>query len=175
MARGIKTFDDLAQRCEIDPITECWVWQGAQKDGVPFVRCRAVAPYPIGLGRLVGFLKTGDAEATGKGGAGWVAICGNKMCGNPDHRKRKPKNAERRGRPVNPIVRARITRAVRAKSALTDEMVQQIRDSDLSRAELAEKFGISRNYVNAILRGDRRAPMVAHGSSVFAWRGGANA
>lgn len=168
---GIRTLDDLRQRCVIEG--ECWIWRGACN------RCSGPHPEPR-------FWLPAQSRVVGVSGAwllagkklprGYVVwrVCREPMCLNPEH-MRSGTQADRgawyaqrglfRGDPHRSLTNAV---AARRRSVLTAEQVQQIRESKDTGRALSLLLGVSESVVSRARRGDTHR--TAAPSSVFTWR-----
>jgi hypothetical protein len=92
-----------------------------------------------------------------------VTTCGNRLCLHEDHLKAVTmpvarRMAAKRGDYKNPVTALKRTVTLRARSHITDAMVQTIRDADTAKAaHLAT--GVSLQHCYAIREGTRRAPL----------------
>lgn len=82
--------------------------------------------------------------------------CGTDLCVHPDHVVARKRNANLKGVPLSLQHKISISVGRRAGRSITDDDVRTIRASDEDTASLALRFGISRQYVWSILRGDKR-------------------
>lgn len=100
----------------------------------------------------------------------WITNkCNNPLCVNPDHLIAHTRGKAMTGNTRPAAHRAKIAAAKRAKSALTMEMVREIRSSDDSNPDLAARYGISASYVSHL----RNTPALWKDySSPFAGLGG---
>lgn len=141
----------------------CMEWAGYAVEGkFPQIRVEGKC-YPVR--RLVWLVTRGATRSDL-----WVSnSCNNPLCVNPDHLIAHTRGNAMKGN-VRPVAhRAKIASAKRAKSALTMEMVREIRASDDSNPVLAERYGISAGYVSHL----RNTPTLWKDySSPFAGLGG---
>jgi hypothetical protein len=158
---GIRTFNDLAERCI--PIDGCLIWNNhcCVRTGVPKTW------YPV-LGRVMTaaavayHLKHGDRPPTGYR---YVSVCGNIKC--MAHRELKTLSEITAGAHT-PIQIAKLTRANRERTAkLTSEMAAEIRISDETGRALAAKYGVSEQTISSIRKGKRYRPIGIPNSSIF--------
>lgn len=165
--RGVYTVADLLDRCRVDEVTGCW-HLGAVPRSTHTIRCPQLGRN-VGLGVLVCVLRTGKAPAPG---VVWHTTCGTRNCANPAHRRAGNRQSQMLAAQVRPSVEtvARIARTKRARSALSDEQVAEIRRSTDRCADLAERYGISLTYVSHIRRGRSRRELAVP-ASVFSWGG----
>lgn len=164
---GIRTIEDLRQRCWVDDITGCWHWKGAvTQDGHP-VMWMPQLDKTTTAGVAICVLKTGS---TPKKGVFWRCICDTRGCANPDHRRPGSRSAQMLAAKItrSPLTRARMSIGkCGRRPRLTDEQQAEIRDSSDSLRVLAERYGISQSTASRIRQGIRRQLLAAPGSSVF--------
>lgn len=149
---GIRTLEDLRQRCFISPDTQCWHWRLCMTQNAPKVHM--LAP------------DTGKKVAVkGRRAALWLArgrdlpaghmayrrhFCTSADCVNPEHSACGTPKAwgkeRRQGPPVVPAhVRSQASLAAwdRRGRKVTPAMVREIRTSTEPQAKLAKRLGIS--------------------------------
>lgn len=167
---GIRTIDDLRDRCFVDDITGCWHWRGATTCGkYPASWLPAIARR-VTLGHVICFLRTGQLPDKG---TFWHCTCETKSCANPEHRMAGTRSEQMKAAKIvkSPLVRARMAQVQRDRSVLTDQGVAAIRSSGEPLRVVAERYGISMSHASGIRRGEQRASISAPGSSVFNWSG----
>ena len=165
-SNGVRTLEDLRQRCVIDDITQdCWNYGGGKTgDGLPSIWFP-----PLGIrttpGVILCYLKTGKRPAPG---VVWHRTCDSLLCCNPGHRKAGTRRSQMANAAItrSPLERARISVSKRAQSKLTEAAVDDIRSSEDTLAECAARHGISVSHVSRIRRGELWRP-VEQGASVF--------
>lgn len=173
MSRGIKTIDDIRQRCVVDEDSGCWMWQGycEPRTGRPAMsmmvepavrRCVKIS----GAFHLIksGRLPTPSARIY------FPVACREMGCANPDHHKLLTKSQ------INKLVgghgaaaRAKISAANFGKGRLSEMDRAEIAGSDMLLSEIMERWGISLGYASQLRRrivGSRKQ----QGASVFTWR-----
>lgn len=164
---GVRTIEDLKDRCTVDELTDCWVWRfGCSMDGIPSIWS------PLRKTRTsVGGIFSDLLGDPGKGKV-WYASCGNKMCCNPSHRKRGTRSTQMKAHGIkrSPLVKAKITATKRAQGKLSDEDVRDIVNGGMTLKQISEKYGICVSYACSVRSGQVRAPLSAPSSSVFSWR-----
>lgn len=175
---GIRTIEDLRQRCRIDACG-CWVWAySTSSNGRPSVSMFIDGKHKNMNGRRAALTLTGkkavqrDLVATAAKG------CVNTLCVNPDHcrlvhlselRKEMVRNA-------TPTMRATWVKNGRAQgdrlAKLTLDQVQAIRESDKPAKEISQEFGTCLSNVHRIraLRSWRAPDAGLAANSVFNWR-----
>lgn len=170
---GIRTIDDIRQRCVIDSGTGCWVWAGYRepRSGRPAMRME-VEPGRhrcVRLSIALHLIKTGRPPNQGAR-VYYPTVCRDMACCNPEHHKLLTKGQ------INKLVgghsaasRAKIAAANFGKGKLSMQDRAEIIGSDRPLTEIMERYGISLGYASELRRGLVGArPMP--GSSVFAWR-----
>lgn len=165
MNAGLRTLEDLRQRCVIDDITQCWNYAGGHATcGLPSLWFP-----PLGIrttpGVVLCWLETGKRPAKG---VVWHRTCESLSCCNPAHRKVGTRKSQMVHAAVSRtlLVRAKIALGKRATSRLSDEAVDDIRASSDTLIACAARHGISMSHVSRIRRGELRRSL-ATGSSVF--------
>ena len=148
------TVDSLKARCI--EVGECWEWQGYLGNNTP-----QVSSYPNGkkkmvsVRRLLRELVTGQAQPDGHYGN----TCGNIRCVNPDHTLWKSEAAHMRAmgrkRKVSAVTASKLRkyRVESGKAKLDEAKAQEIRLSPEPGPVLAERFGVSKSWINRIKRG----------------------
>lgn len=170
------TLDDLRRRCVIDPITNCWHWQGAKSvvDGVPRL-------YTFDHARCEKRTMSGPVAAWNIAHQraplpGWKVYrcCGTTDCLAPYH-LREVRNTKEMGRLIAASGRRKgakseavLAAAARGRAAqgiveTPREIVLQIRAAplEISGAELARQLGIPKYTVSRIRRGESFKGVVA--------------
>ena len=149
------TVDSLKARCI--EVGECWEWQGYISNNTP-----QVVGYPDGVKKMVSVrrvlreLVTGQSQPDGHYGN----TCGNLLCVNPDHTIWRGESAHMKlmakKRTVSTVTANKLRKfRVEAGLAKLDESkAQEIRLSSESGPVLAEKFGVSKSWINRIKRGE---------------------
>ena len=159
---GIRTLQDLKDRCVIDPITGCWNWSMSISQGLPNVHI----PHPVTGERIKTkgrraalMLKTGQLLPSG-----WFAIrkptCESPICCNPDHAfmgdgKAYGESVKALGTFKNSPARiAANTKTVRStRCKLTLDQAALVRNDERPVNEIAEDYGVSKTTVYYIKRG----------------------
>lgn len=175
---GINCLERLMLRCRIDSVTDCWNWSMAvYSTGLPIAHVRF--PWAPNVkkkttGKRAAFeLKSG--KPTPKGWFVW-STCGNELCCNPDHAERGSPKAygeamKKYGWHKDSPAHMRANRELmKKKRKLTDQQAEEIRNSDLSIAELSRIYGLGKSGICDIKRGNRYKTVGVANSSVFAWR-----
>jgi hypothetical protein len=173
---AIKTLEDIRSRCWIDEDTGCWVWRlASDKDGQG--KCSFKMPggkkTQTTARRVAWILSTGKPIPAGK--IIYYIQCRNPLCVNPAHMtcgtkaeagKHLHDQGYLRGHPARI---AKNTRLVHQNIAKLDwAKVREIRSSNESRYELAERFGVKPNTVRDVQ--NHRCWREIANSSVFAYR-----
>jgi hypothetical protein len=178
---GIRTVEDIRQRCRIDQITDCWIWSLAHRDngGAYMSVIHPVTGHASSMhGRRAALLLLTGSDLP----AGMYCYAGPDCrhfdCCNPAHATYGTRveygawqrdSGQLKGK-VARVKSARITAMAQRK--LTPEQVQVIRGSRVSDAKLAAVYGVCRKTINNVRNGSRYrndAPAFT-ASSVFAWR-----
>jgi hypothetical protein len=166
---GVRTIDDLKDRCVVDDITGCWLWRAARdSNGVPSLQYPPLGRV-VSLGVAIGHLRTGALSASG---VVWHCTCETRQCANPDHRKAGTRSTQMLAAGIkrSPQTRARITAGKRLTAKVSEADATEIRGSDMKLTEIMERYSITKGYACEIRSGKRRAPLAAPGSSAFSWR-----
>ena len=147
---GIRTFEDLRTRCYVDPDTSCWIWRGATTQGSPVMwlpQVRAV----LTLGSVLSVLTEGRRIR----GARWRATCNEKLCCNPQHRKRTNHAALMAsfGHRRTP---EQVEKCRKAAIRYPASVVRAIREDDGTLVEIAARHGVSKSYASRVRRQDVR-------------------
>jgi hypothetical protein len=157
---GIRTIEDIRQRCRISDETGCWHWGYCKSpEGVPRVHfvLNGVRQTQVGR-RAVVMLKTGQPIPRGH-----VAFptrdCHAMDCLNPEHcrsgtRANYGQFMKFSGRSRSPAKRAAALRTIRDKlSKLNWQDVRSIRASDEPADVLAERYKVGRRHIFSIKAG----------------------
>lgn len=135
---------------------DCWLWQGYSQNNTP-----QVVAYPDGqkkmvsVRRLLRELATGRPQPDGHYGN----TCGNPLCVNPDHTIWKSDAAHMRymakKRVVSNVTASKLRkyRVDSGQAKLCESKAQEIRLSQESGQVLADRFGVSRSWINKIRKG----------------------
>lgn len=135
---------------------ECWLWQGYIANNTP-----QVVAYPDGkkkmvsVRRLLRELTTGQKQPDGHYGN----TCGNHQCVNPEHTIWKGQLAHMRymarKRVVSNVTANKLRKyRIEAGLAKIDQVkAEEIRSSPESGPVLAERFGVSKSWINKIRSG----------------------
>lgn len=163
---GIRTIDNLRDRCWINDITGCWHWRGALSKGTTPSMWLPMLRQHVGLATAICALTTG---ASPKPGQIWHCTCETRFCANPAHRMAGTRSSQMLacGLVRSPLARARMSAGRRAKSMLSDEAVADIRHGTSTLRAEAALHGISVGHVWRIRKGTTRNIIAAPGSSVF--------
>ncbi len=163
---GIRTLDDIRDRCFVDDITGCWLWRGAMAHATPSMRLPEL-DRTVGAGVAICVLTTGETPAPG---VVWHRTCRSQLCVAPEHRQpgtRSTQMAFMLGVPKTSATKARIAASKRRRSKVTPEVVEEIRSSSESSVALAAKHGMSVTHACRIRRHEAHARI---DGSVFGWR-----
>lgn len=135
---------------------DCWLWDGAlDGHGRPQKRHEGKTVY---VRRLVRELADGKPVPRSLVVA---AKCGQKLCVSPQcsvsaTTKRKAQMAADRGAYNNPAKAAKMIVMKRAKSWITEDLVNQIRVAPAPASRIAKETGVSLSHVKAIRNGSAR-------------------
>lgn len=166
--RGIRSIDDLRERCDVDPVTRCWIWRGCV-DETGYPRIHAFDPErgekrSMAGARAAWCIAHGEAPLPGY----YVyRSCGHRKCLNPVHLRQVKDRAE-----AGKLIEARgsakgkrsyektieISRKGWAKQGLQitpPEIVLAIRAAppEITGRALAKLHGVSEQRVSAIRTG----------------------
>lgn len=134
---------------------DCWIWtQGLSCSGVPAARFG-------GPWRTVRRLIAMEAGPVHKRRT-MVPVCGERLCVNPAHLQsmtlsEMQRRSAAQGNHSRPDKRAKVAAAMRAKSMLTVDAVNQIRNSDTLLTVEVARWGVSTSTISCIRRGKRWA------------------
>lgn len=164
---GIRTVEDVRQRCYVDPETGCWHWRGAMKINLPQAsimgKTQSVRRWVYAQSSKLLRAKTmvvpscgcrdcvSPQCAIGKEGPGfarWLMDQGH--IHTPAH-KLAVKEGVRRVAKLNPAKAIEIAKRVRAGH---------------DRGQIAADLGVSRNYANKVARGGNWAEFVDHSRAI---------
>lgn len=168
MKRGhITTIEALRQRCVIDPVTRCWLWQGASTKGQPRIYALDLATLDKKVlpgTRAAWMIAHGEAIPPGRI---IFRTCGCVGCVNPVHLRMARSLAEvganirGSGRWKGTHVEARRESLRKARAAggwkvTPPEIVRAVRlaPKSVTGIELAAVLGISESIVSRIRRGE---------------------
>lgn len=169
---GIRTVEDLRQRCRVDDDTGCWHW-GLSKgdDGRIWCHFRHDGKQIKTTGRRAALLLAGKTIAP-KHVVFPTRACTSDDCVNPEHcrsstRANHGQYMRATGRAKTPAKSASARALAHARRKLTWDQVHEIRASDETQAALALRFGVSQFCIWSIVSG-RSWKQPA--SSVFTFR-----
>jgi hypothetical protein len=171
---GIRTVEDIRQRCRIDRETGCWHWGLAIVDGSPKVHfvdwngrrrtCR---------GRRAAVILDRGKDVPRGYEVFPRLICQADDCVNPAH-SRIGTRAEvcrylvQSGKSKNGTKARHLREIVSRRRKLTDEQVIELRTSTESTYKLAKRFGVSQ-YAAWSARVGRSHKLVGVARSAFEW------
>lgn len=166
---GVRTIEDLKNRCSVDELTGCWIWRLSVSLGAPHVTvCLGDKKHSM-RGRRAALVLVGQKIPPGHQAVA-RSFCTHAMCVHPDHTRSastkeawKLKVASGSLKNLPSKVAAARAQGVKLRK-LTDEMVSDIRHSEASVAELAKRHNVSGNAVRNVLRGKTYRPA---GYSIF--------
>lgn len=167
---GIRTLDDLKNRCFIDD-DECWIWRLSCQGG-KYPKVYLASHGTCIAGVKAALVLSGVEMIPGK--TGYHYKCSNTKCCNPDHLKygtHKQKWAHiksagfLRGDPLRKAVNSQVRRS---SSHLTPH-VAEIRASDEDNSQIAKRLNCLPETIRDIRAFKTHLPEVPN-SSVFTWR-----
>ena len=177
---GIRTLEDLRQRCRIDEETGCWRWA---------MHCHADSGYPCVCYTLPGEKSQRrnngrraalELERGARLGKGMLASprvrCKHVDCVNPAHALAvtyKQRGAMQKQSGVlrcdnDPLRLAKLIAERRRVAKLTIEQAREIRASSETLRVDAARYGVCQSAISAIRRGETWREGVV-GASVFSW------
>lgn len=153
---GIRTLDDIRQRCYVPWNRGCWHWRMATSRGRSCcVWLHDGKPQKSTAARAAWVLSGRPLEP------GWVVsrnrdLCDSEDCCRPEHHRAGPKSAVLP--PLTPEQKAKhklgVTRESRRRSSLSMEIAAQIKLSEAPCRVEAEKWGKAMSTISQIRRGD---------------------
>lgn len=174
---GVRTIDDLKNRCVVNEDTGCWEFQGARSAGknggihvVPAVWLPEFGQVVTGM-KAAAILTGKVAHDAPKTTLVWRS-CRCRTCLNPEHLKtgtRKQWGADMvaRGAMSGPWRKAANIKGAKARRKLTDEEAREILHSTDTCEQAGAKYGVSKSTVSRIRRGERYTERLITGASVF--------
>lgn len=173
---GIRTIEDLKDRCHVDPDTACWHWRLCIAQGVPKVTMTINGKKAVRHGRRAAFILSRGVEPP-KGHRVWaIPQCKSRDCVNPVHVKSgtrdefgadKAKSGAWKNLPSK--VRAARDNARKAQGKLSLEIAREVRASDESASEWAARLGCDCKTIYAIRGGKRWKENTLQQADVFSW------
>ncbi len=162
---GVRTLDDLLQRCVVDDITGCMLFDAPKRRGSVYLWLPAVGQ-AVTLAKALAVLLGKDL----KPGQRWVPTCGETACANPAHRVIGTRSELMRIlRPtLDPLHRMRIAAAHRNREGClySPELRAEILASDETGTAIAKRLGLHDSVISKIRLG-RAWRDAAPASSVF--------
>lgn len=140
-------------KAKVVEVGDCWEWQGAMQ---------TTSPVPtMNFEGKVKPVRRHLAEAMGLPVQGKLATyrCGNALCVHPDHlmvitrKKLQQRIAKEFKHHANPIRLKKLSDKARARSKLTAELAQAIRDAEGTQRDIAAQYGVTQATVSVIKRG----------------------
>lgn len=192
---GIRSLQELKDRCVVNEETGCWMWSGAKtmsrgrkSSGIRFET--PVCAVPLGMMgndkhttipalRFAWHLAGGELKPRQ---IVYRALCNEPNCVNPDHaaqgtRKAVGKLVSQSGRLKNNPQRQKVNLSSSIKSAMPVDVVREIEAGyaeGLSQKEVRKRFGIGQKAAKAIRIGvhvnSKARQLVVPHASVFTWR-----
>ena len=192
---GVRSIDDMKDRCVINDETGCWMWKGAVtlSRGRKSTGIRYETPtcsVPLGVfgnekhttmpALRFAWLLAGGVPKRGQ--VVYRAKCNEPRCVNPDHaaqatRKEVGRLVVESGRLRNNPQRQKVNLRSSIKSAVSADVVREIEAGyaeGLSQGEVRARFGIGQKLAKSVRIGvhvnsSARQLVVPH-ASVFTWR-----
>lgn len=167
---GLRTIEDLRDRCMVDEDSGCWHWRGCIHQGRPLVWFRLNGKKYRTRGRRAAVLLSGR---TIKPGHETYATdnCWSDDCVNPAHCRTGSREkmfawmvATGRSRSIVKIAKA--TMRCLARRKLTMAQAEAVRTSDEPARDLARRYGMNVTNIYKIRRGASYKPAL-RGASVF--------
>lgn len=170
---GVRSIQDVRNRCNVDDDTGCWHWRLSLNCGVPHIHFNLAGTRHTMRGRrAVKAIEAGGQLASDLNCIGRDTC--DSDCVAPDHirvvsRKIVGAQVRRMGKCKTIRKRAGGLKTVDAKRKLTVCQVIEIRSSNTTQRALAIKFGVSQYTIWAARSGKTFRDGVAN-NSVFNWR-----
>ena len=169
---GIRTVEDLRQRCYVDPCTDCWRWKLGTSQGSPRVHFRLPdGIYRTERGRRAALMlaRQGELKPT-EYAVPRMSCASPSCCVNPAHafagtRLQHATWAKAQGVHATPAKRVANAREAAKRRTTTPEQERAILEAQGSRVVLAARFGVGVNVVARVQRQGR--PDLMRGASVF--------
>lgn len=171
---GIRTVEDLRQRCRVDDITGCWHWSMCMTQGSPRVHFGLNGKQLVMRGRRAA-LTIAAGKLLHASHKAWARdFCHAADCVNPEHARSGTRQQHgaymvRTGRSKTTAKSLSAIRAGRSRRRLTPDQARLIRQSNAPILALAEQFGVSA-YAVWCVRAGKTWREAAANSSVFTWR-----
>jgi hypothetical protein len=174
---GIRSVEDIRQRCRVDDDTGCWHW-GMAKDKAGYGRVYFVLGeermYTSSVRRAALTLKGGEKLPK------WAVAfakqhCHTRDCGNPDHARASTwanhgqfmtSRGVHKHRHIPP---ARVEQERQRLAKITWDDVRAIRASTESNGALSERFGVGKSHISDIKHHRYWKENLSH-ASVFTFR-----
>lgn len=171
---GIRTIEDLRQRCRVDDLSGCWHWSLCITQGMPKVHFVLNGKRGCSRGRKAALLLSGKEV---KPGHVVFAIrkCTSDDCVNPEHsrsdnRKNHGSYLRASGKAKTPAKSAAARENIlHHRAKITMEKAREIRASTETQAALAKQYGIAQSAIWSI-KHNRAWKESLPGASVFNWR-----
>lgn len=155
------TLEFVRSRCVEE--CDCWLWQGAvNSQACPVIGWRDADGHKrtSNVRRLVAGMLGMDLS----GGRVATCSCCDPRCVSPKHAKAVTRSemqmqwAAVLGYHANPVRRARLSAAARARSPHSDETIAQVHAlaETMTQREVARRLGLNFDFVNKIVRGRLR-------------------
>lgn len=177
---GVRSLEDLRQRCRIDEETGCWLWSmSVDADGMAHLRMLIDGKRRSIKGRRAAVLLSRPQDLTPGRVVYRAPCCPNAHCVRPTHclvgdqAESQAAAAKRNAPRLQALWAKKANSQVERLRKLTDEQVAEVRASDESDAELGKRFGVRAESIKNIRTFKSFAPRLVANASVFAWKGAA--
>jgi hypothetical protein len=172
---GVKSIEDLKDRCYVDEDTGCWHWRMACNNGSPRVRVTVNGKSEMMAGRRAAYMLAYKKAIPSGYKVFRAAHCKSLDCLSPEHVRAGTKKQEgeviaktgRAAGSLQRIVAGQIASRKRAK--LTLEQVREIRASDETQKVKAKRYGVTEKMIHLIETGQRWKEMALPTADVFSW------
>src|SRR5574337_584827 len=159
MRKSVATIEDILARCEVDPITDCWLWGGAKnRGGIPRMFVGALG-YSSTIGAAFSLIRLGERAPHGMV---WHRGCRTSGCANIEHfsllPRRESVRRHQKGRAKSPehAARIRLARSTGSDIKISDAHVQRIRAEGMTLKAIAAEFGVRESYASEVRSGKKR-------------------
>lgn len=176
MVQGIRTLEDLRNRCVIQDDTGCWLFQSVRRS----VKNWGINVWLPSLQRTetlprAAWILAGKPMGKDRDWTVW-RTCLNSECGNPAHLKGGPRRAYGRwvegvgylrGDPRRSAINKR-NKLASGTARITQELADWVRESGQSGAAIAHALDVSPHCISRVRTGKTWTHTV-QGASVFSW------
>ena len=154
---GIRTVDDLKDRCRLDEDTGCWLWAGGLANNLypSFWYPPLAKPVTAGVG--ICHLLTGRLPHKGEV---WHKRKGcDCHCVNPYHRKQGNRSTQMKAAGIKRSVLTKV-KISRNRARIPDEVVADVMQSGETLEAVSSRLGLSMSHASNIRRGKQRKPLL---------------